>query len=116
RQGRLKFYLSNWSDIAGQDVDLALYEIPYAGRSGAHRHIAEEILLVLEGSGHDIHDGSRHSWEAGDVICVPPMTAHQHVNDGDGAARLLTAWMHHPANEFLGGVEHIEDASGWSRR
>jgi quercetin dioxygenase-like cupin family protein len=116
RQGRLKYYLSNWSGIAGQDLDLAVYDLPAGGHSGRHRHVAEELLLVVEGSGHDVHDGGEHPWQAGDLICVPPMTEHQHFADGAGDARLVTVWTHHPANEFLGGVEHIADASSWEAR
>ncbi len=114
RGGRMKFLIDNWSDLAGQDLDMAEYEIAAGKRSGAHRHIAEELLLVIEGSGFDDHDGSTHPWEAGDLICIPPMTAHAHVNNGSETARLVSVWSHHPANEFLGGFEHIEDATGWS--
>jgi quercetin dioxygenase-like cupin family protein len=114
RGGRMKFYVSNWADLAGQDLDLAMYEIPPGARSGTHRHIAEELLLVLEGSGSDDHDGSEHRWEAGDLICIPPMAAHSHANEGDRTAMLLSVWSHHPANEFLGGFEHIADATGGS--
>jgi quercetin dioxygenase-like cupin family protein len=110
RGGRLKYYATAWSGIAGQDLDLAVYEIPAGGRTAKHRHIAEELLLVLEGSGYEDHDGSTHHFEAGDLICIPPMTAHQHVNDGATPVRLVSVWSHHPTHEFLGGVEHIEDA------
>ena len=109
RGGRMKFYVSNWTELAGQDLDLAMYEIAPGGRTGAHRHIAEELLLVLEGSGVDEHDGSEHAWAAGDLICIPPMAAHLHANDGDVTARLVSVWSHHPANEYLGGFEHISD-------
>ncbi|MDQ3529084.1 MAG: cupin domain-containing protein [Actinomycetota bacterium] len=114
RGGRMKFFVTNWSDVSGQDVDLALYEIPPGGRTGKHRHIAEELLLVLEGSGYEDHDGTRHPFEAGDLICTPPMTAHQHVNTGNETVRLLSAWSHHPAHERLGGIQHIEDAASGS--
>jgi quercetin dioxygenase-like cupin family protein len=116
RQGRLRYYLTAWLSIAGQDLELASYQIAPGHRSGRHRHVAEELLLVVEGSGHDLHDGSEHAWEAGDLICVPAMTEHQHVNHGDGPATLVSVWTHHPTNEFLGGVEHLEDASSWSQQ
>lgn len=113
RGGRLKFFVTNWSELAGQDLDLAIYEIPPSHRTGTHRHIAEELLLVLDGSGSDDHDGTRHPWQAGDLVCIPPMAAHNHANEGTEVARLASAWSHHPAHEFLGGFEHIEDATGW---
>ena len=114
RQGRMRFYVDTWAGIHGQDLDVAEYEIAAGHRTGKHRHIAEELLLVTSGSGHDVHDDTEHPWKAGDLICIPPMTEHQHVNDGDEPARLVSVWSHHPANEFLGGIQHIEDASSWT--
>jgi quercetin dioxygenase-like cupin family protein len=113
RGGRMRFYVSNWENLSGQDLDLAVYEIAPGQSTGTHRHIAEELLLVLQGSGIEIHDGSTHRFEAGDLICVPPMAAHAHSNDGDVVVRLASVWSHQPANEFLGGFEHIADASDW---
>ena len=113
RGGRMRFYVSNWEGLSGQDLDLAVYEIAPGERTGTHRHIAEELLLVLRGSGVEDHDGSTHRFEAGDLICIPPMAAHHHANDGDEVVRLVSVWSHHPANEFLGGFEHIADASDW---
>jgi quercetin dioxygenase-like cupin family protein len=116
RQGRLRYYLHNWSGFAGQDLDVMAYEIEPGGHTGRHRHVPEELLYVLSGTGHDVHDGIEYRWRAGDLICVPPNAVHQHVNDGDEPARLISAWLRHPAHEYLGGVEHIADASGWARR
>jgi quercetin dioxygenase-like cupin family protein len=114
RGGRMRFYVSNWANLAGQDLDLAMYEIAAGQRTGRHRHIAEELMLVLQGSGVEEHDGSEHRFDAGDLICIPPMAAHSHANDGDETVRLVSAWTHHAANEFLGGFEHIEDATDWT--
>lgn len=115
RQGLLKYYITNWTRMTGRDMELAVYEIPPGARTGRHRHIPEELLYVVEGSGHDVHDGTRQEWHAGDLICLPPMTEHQHVNDGEQPARLVSVWLNHPAHEFLGGIEHIEDASTWAQ-
>jgi quercetin dioxygenase-like cupin family protein len=113
RQGRLRYFVSYWTPMVGKDLELATYDIPVGARTGRHRHIPEELLYVVQGSGYDLHDGTRHEWRAGDLICIPPMTEHQHVNDGVEPARLVSVWLNHPANEFLGGIEHIEDASTW---
>jgi quercetin dioxygenase-like cupin family protein len=114
RQGSLRFRVDNWAGLHGQDLDVAEYRIEPGHHTGRHRHIPEEMLLVVSGRGHDVHDESVHPWKAGDLICIPPMTEHQHFNDGDEPARLVSAWSHHPANEFLGGIQHIEDASSWT--
>ncbi|SRR5581483_1590221 len=113
RHGKLKFYISRWTKVAAQALDLMALEIEPGGSSGEHRHIFEELLLVLEGQGHDMQEGTRQAWSAGDLICIPPMTAHQHFNDGDKPAKLISVWSRQLGHEFLGGIEHIKDSSSW---
>ena len=73
-------------------------------RSGKHRHMWEEIIFVVEGSGYDLHwdmkydcldafswdwetEPKRFPWARGDFIYVPPFTIHQHF--ADSSARLI---------------------------
>jgi quercetin dioxygenase-like cupin family protein len=115
RHGKIKFYLDRWIEAAARGLDLMAQEIAPGERSGEHRHIFEELLLVGKGRGYDLHEGTRHSWEAGDLICVPPMIVHQHVNDGNDTAQLISVWPQQPGHELLGGIEQIENASDWKR-
>jgi len=46
RQGKLKFYISRWTEVAASALDLMAQEIHPGQRSGEHRHIFEELLLV----------------------------------------------------------------------
>jgi len=113
RQGKLKFYISRWTEVASSALDLMTQEIAPGECSGEHRHIFEELLLVVKGRGCDLHEGTQHRWEEGDLICVPPMIVHQHVNDGEHAAQLVSVWSRQPGNELLGGIEQIGNASDW---
>ncbi|MGH8303339.1 MAG: cupin domain-containing protein [Steroidobacteraceae bacterium] len=87
-------------------VEAYMQFMPAHGRSGRHRHMWEEVLFVLEGSGHDLHWDlrfdcvdkfeyqwepvpKRYEWQRGDFIYVPPFTIHQHHNDGEAEARLI---------------------------
>ena len=115
RQGRLKFYISLWTEVAARALDLMTMEIGPKEHTGKHRHIFEEMIYVQEGEGYDVHEQTKYPWEAGDIICIPPMTAHQHFNDGSGTARLISTWPRQLAHEFLGGIEHISDASSWKK-
>jgi quercetin dioxygenase-like cupin family protein len=64
-------------------------------RSGKHRHMWEEIVFVVEGSGHDLHWDmkfdcleafkwewaevpKKFEWKRGDFVYIPPFTTHQH--------------------------------------
>jgi mannose-6-phosphate isomerase-like protein (cupin superfamily) len=75
-------------------------------RSGKHRHMWEEVLFVVEGSGYDLHwdlkfdcvdafewewssEPKRFEWTRGDFIYVPPFTVHQHFAAAGSAARLI---------------------------
>jgi quercetin dioxygenase-like cupin family protein len=92
------------------DIDAYIQELPPDGRSGKHRHMAEEFIFFLEGRGYSLHwdvelgemndsftwvvddKPKRFEWEAGDWMFIPVNTAHQHVNlDGDQPARFLSA-------------------------
>jgi quercetin dioxygenase-like cupin family protein len=115
RQGKLQYYIDRWAEVAACGMDVMAQEIAPGAHSGEHRHIFEELLLVVHGSGHDAHEGTKHAWERGDLICVPPMIAHRHVNDGREAARLVSVWPRQPGHEFLGGIEHLGDASDWKK-
>lgn len=74
--------------------------------SGKHRHMWEEVIFVVEGSGYDLHwdfrfdcldefewkweeEPKRFEWKRGDFIYVPPFVTHQHYADAAGDARLI---------------------------
>lgn len=116
RQGNVQFYLSRWTEVAASGLDVMAQRIDPGERSGEHRHIFEELLLVAKGRGYDLHEGTMHRWEEGDLLCVPPMIAHQHVNDGRDAAQLVSVWSRQPGHELLGGIEQIDNGSDWRSR
>ncbi len=49
--------------------------------SHKHGHQNEALFYILEGRGHEIHDGERYEWEAGDLVVVHNDSVHQHWND-----------------------------------
>jgi quercetin dioxygenase-like cupin family protein len=108
RQGLLKHLLNEGMNTRMETVDAYMEIIQPASRSGKHRHLAEECVYVLEGSGYDLHQDcdveitdtyhwkpqaeiKRYEWEAGDVIYIPPNTIHQHFNaDPNRPVRLIS--------------------------
>jgi gentisate 1,2-dioxygenase len=62
----------------------------------AHRHNSFAIYHVLQGKGFDVlqnedePDPTKIEWTKGDTWLCPPWTYHQHVNDGDEQAIILT--------------------------
>jgi quercetin dioxygenase-like cupin family protein len=55
-----------------------------------HGHMNSAVFYVLKGRGHDVHDGKRIEWQAGDAMIVENGCVHQHFNDDpDNEAILL---------------------------
>jgi gentisate 1,2-dioxygenase len=48
-----------------------------------HGHLNSAVFYVLKGHGHDVHDGRRIEWKAGDVMLVENGCVHQHFNDSE---------------------------------
>jgi quercetin dioxygenase-like cupin family protein len=109
-QGKIKWMVHPLQEIAAKVMWIYFQEIPPGSRSGKHRHVSEELLLVLEGRGFDVHDGQRWEWEQGDLICVPPMTEHQHFGLGENRALLLSAMPSIYADFGFGGIEQLDAA------
>jgi quercetin dioxygenase-like cupin family protein len=128
RQGLLKHLLNEQMNTRMETVDAYMQIIPPGSRSGKHRHLAEECLYVLEGSGYDLHQDcdveitdtyhwkpqdevKRFEWEAGDVIYIPPNTIHQHFNaNPDKPVRLVSAINRIYKYCGLNDLEQIENA------
>ncbi|HEX9446322.1 MAG TPA: cupin domain-containing protein, partial [Candidatus Binatia bacterium] len=111
RQGRLKWFTHPEMNSAARRVWLYMQEIPPGSRSGRHRHMTEEQVLVIEGRGHDVHDGARWDWERGDLVSIPAMAEHQHFNDDpENPALFLSSMPSVGAGLGLGGIEQLEDA------
>lgn len=128
RQGLLKHLLNEEMNTRIETMDAYMQIIPPGSRSGKHRHLAEEVLYVLEGRGYDLHQDcdveitdvyfwkpqeeiKRFDWEAGDIIYVPPNTIHQHFNaDPNRPARLISCINRIFKHSGLNDLEQIEDA------
>ena len=134
RQGLLKHLINENMNTRMETVDAYMQIIPPGSRSGKHRHLAEECVYVLEGSGYDLHQDcdveitdtfswkvqdevKRYEWEAGDVIYVPPNTVHQHFNADSGKpARLISSINRIFKQVGLNDLEQIEDAPEYDPR
>lgn len=76
-------------------------EIEPGKRSGAHRHLYEEVNHILSGEGYSIIEDKRYEWKKGDTLAIPVFSWHQHFNTGKEAARILVH-TGRPAMENIG--------------
>jgi gentisate 1,2-dioxygenase len=77
--------------------------IPVGKRSGAHRHLYDEIDLVVEGNGKAVIDDKEYELNKGDVMAIPVWAWHQYFNAGSEPLQIL-AISTRPALENLGLV------------
>ena len=115
-QGKIKWLIHPSMKLATRRKWIYLQEIAPGGRSGKHRHMSEELILVLEGKGYDIHDGERWEWEQGQMICIPAMAEHQHFNVGESRVLFLNAMPCTYTYLGLGGIEQLENAPEYTER
>ncbi len=108
-------------------LDVYMQFVPPGGASGKSRKLAEQIVYVAEGSGHDLHwdvdfevdvdfhwswkdEPRKFDWKRGDFVFIPAYTVQQHFNDGDDEARLIVMTNRIFKAMGLDWIEQIENA------
>src|SRR4051812_5577329 len=64
-----------------QSIETHMEAYAPAGHNSKHGHMNSAVFYVLKGRGHDVHDGRRIEWEAGDALVVENACVHQHFSD-----------------------------------
>jgi quercetin dioxygenase-like cupin family protein len=64
-----------------QSIETHMEVYAPGGRNSKHGHMNSAVFFVLKGKGHDVHDGRRYDWEAGDAMIVENACVHQHFSD-----------------------------------
>jgi gentisate 1,2-dioxygenase len=131
-------------ELAGPNVALRInsltaymQEVAPGGRSARHWHMADELVYVKSGRGHDLHweveadiadryyariaeQPTRWDWQATNLVYIPPNTVHQHFNDDPSETALLLC-AHNRLYSYLGyanahsfeqALEYVEATEG----
>ncbi len=124
-QGRKKDLVRAVNPIL-HTLDATIHVLSPGGCSERHRHMAEELVYVLEGCGYDLHweepqstlvkkvtdKPTRYDWQQGDTIYVPVNVDHQHVNlDVERPARFICATSRIPDYASLDRLEDSPSAT-----
>jgi mannose-6-phosphate isomerase-like protein (cupin superfamily) len=72
-----------------QSIETHIEVFAPKGYGQKHGHMNSAVFYVLKGRGHDVHDGRRIDWEAGDALVVENACVHQHFNDDDDESIVL---------------------------
>ncbi len=104
--GLIKHIINEKMDTAECCVDGYMQFLQRGKASGKHRHLSEELVFILEGSGYDLHwdvkfecfdefdwdweeEPKKFEWKAGDFVYIPPYCGHQHFANEDNEARFI---------------------------
>ncbi len=101
--GRLAYVVDPRIGFHVKALATVVAEIPPGRRSGAHRHLYDEIDYVIAGRGRAIVDDETYPLKRGDTLAMPVFAWHQFFNDGDQPLRILSHSTR-PAMENLGLV------------
>ena len=130
-QGILKHLVHEKMNTVENCVDIYMQFLGGGQASGKHRHLAEEVFFVIEGSGYDLHwdvqfsvddkfhwdwekEPRRFDWKRGDFVYIPPYVAHKHHNtDDDNPARIIV--IHNRILKAMGAAwyEQLEPYDGY---
>ncbi len=133
-QGRIKHLVNGDMDTAECCMDMYMQILEAGSRSGKHRHMAEEVLFVLEGRGYDLHwdamfklaekfvwyweeEPKKFEWEEGDFVYIPPYAMHQHFNaDPAHPARFITGTSRLVKALGMDWWEQVENAPDYKKK
>jgi len=66
-----------------QSIETHMEVYTPGARTSKHGHMNSAVFYCLKGRGHDVHDGRRYDWEAGDALIVENACVHQHFSEED---------------------------------
>jgi gentisate 1,2-dioxygenase len=101
--GNIAYVVDSRIGFHAKALATVVAEIPPGKRSGAHRHLYDEIDYVLAGKGRCIVDDQSFEIKKGDTLAVPVFAWHQYFNTGGEPLRIM-AHSTRPAMENMGLV------------
>ena len=84
-----KFVISPQKNRVTQSIETHIEAFGPGGFGQKHGHLNSACFFIIRGSGHDIHDGRRIEWKAGDIMLVENGCVHQHFADSEEGALIL---------------------------
>jgi len=83
-RGRLRsHFLMDAGDLGSRNMTVTWVDVPPGAEQRAHSHPdAEQVYVIVRGRGRMSVAGDVEDVGAGDLVFIPPSTAHGIVNDG----------------------------------
>lgn len=87
--GKLAYVVDPRIGCHSKALGVVMAEIPAGKRSGAHRHLYDEIDLIVGGRGKVIVEDKEYDFDTLDVLSIPVFQWHQYFNTGTESLRIL---------------------------
>lgn len=99
--------------LAGEEEGLKglsvwLQRIGPQGATPPHRHDCEEIIIVTNGSGEVLLNGSAHPFQAPCSLNIPKNAPHQIINTGDEPLETYAVFSMTPVEVYLPNDEKLD--------
>jgi len=108
--GRVVSVLRSPEYANAEHVAVGFSAIPPGASTEAHRHVAEEVVTVLSGSGFVRIDGEQFDLAAGSIIFTPSDSLHR--TTATGTEPLVCLWVYSPAgseNRWLSDAPVLDE-------
>lgn len=92
--GRLVRVAASPAHANATDMVVGVSALPPGYSSPEHHHRAEELAIIVQGSGSIDIDGTRHAVEEGDIVLTPSDAPH--VTTADEQGPLVVLWVYAP--------------------
>src|SRR5689334_7353744 len=73
---------------------------------GEETHEADQLLYAVKGEGTAVIEGMKHTFEKGDILCVPAGTRHNIVNTREEPMKLFTVYS--PPQHLPGTIQRTK--------
>lgn len=117
RQGFLRWYCDEYQEDAANRLWIIFaHDIRF--HSGKHKHEGGGHLFVDKGKGYSVINGVRYDWNAGDLICLPPVSGgieHQHFNLDSKPSRWIALLNNIKVNAVGHYIRQIENRPDWKK-
>lgn len=111
--------LMDAGELGSRNMSVTLIEVPTGASERLHSHEeAEQVYVVLRGTGSMSAAGDTEELEAGDLALIPPATDHEIANGGDDELALVSVQSPAVAIDELyerqlagraAGYDHLDD-------
>jgi mannose-6-phosphate isomerase-like protein (cupin superfamily) len=106
--------LMDAGELGSRHLSVNWLEVPPGVREELRSHEeAEQVYVVVSGSGTMSATGDTQSLGAGDLVLIPPATAHSVANDGDEPLALVSVQSPAVSAEELYSRRLATQASGY---